>query len=392
MATRARVVRMEQPATTGGNALLVLVGLSVAFLLIVASARRRQGRRQPVQRKQSAVCRAHLLRRRGRALHGFRRYRHGALREVRLHRHGNRTARQHAGGRASLVSVRTSAVRQHLRDAAELCLDSRSADADRRKEIRREDHWQHHHAAGRRLRHPDATAALRSSAAGSGAAIHLAARSRHAGHVGLRSLRRELRPGHDVPHHRTISRTERFLAWTSATVSAIYVAIVATRFEKWGGLSVTAWDASTKSDMFLGRGMRLFVTVPDLGWLFVIAALAAVASPGALFRRPLEERRFVLRHRQQGGLHQHSVADCCPGCVRSSRARRQLPVTRPGWTLPDQPGRQPLLTWRDGDGYFCFPAVPDAAVEARSTCKPCCPRPTRSIASPTRRFASLFRC
>src|SRR6201998_268399 len=33
-------------------------------------------------------------------------------------------------------------------------------------------------------------------------------------------------------------RTETFLAWTSALVGAIYVAIVATRFEKWGGLSV----------------------------------------------------------------------------------------------------------------------------------------------------------
>jgi cytochrome c-type biogenesis protein CcsB len=71
-------------------------------------------------------------------------------------------------------------------------------------------------------------------------------------------------------------KTETFLAWTSALVSAIYVAIVATRFEKWGGLSVTGWDAQNKSDIFLGRGMRLFVTVPDLGWLFVIAAVGAI--------------------------------------------------------------------------------------------------------------------
>ncbi|MFZ0792622.1 MAG: cytochrome c biogenesis protein CcsA [Candidatus Korobacteraceae bacterium] len=71
-------------------------------------------------------------------------------------------------------------------------------------------------------------------------------------------------------------KTEIFLACTSATVSAIYVAIVSTRFEKWGGLSVTAWDPRTKSDMFLGRGMRLFVTIPDLGWLFVIAALSGI--------------------------------------------------------------------------------------------------------------------
>ncbi len=71
--------------------------------------------------------------------------------------------------------------------------------------------------------------------------------------------------------------TETFLAWTSALVSSIYVAILATRFEKAGGLAVTAWNAQTKSDMFLGRGMRLFVTVPDLGWLFVLAAVGAIA-------------------------------------------------------------------------------------------------------------------
>jgi cytochrome c-type biogenesis protein CcsB len=71
-------------------------------------------------------------------------------------------------------------------------------------------------------------------------------------------------------------QNDTFMAWTSAIVSAIYLAIVATRFDH-GGLSVTAWDAGTKSDIFLGRGMRLFVTVPDLGWLFLIAAVGAFA-------------------------------------------------------------------------------------------------------------------
>src|SRR6516164_1415752 len=36
MATRARVVKMETPAATDGNALLILVGLGVACLLITA--------------------------------------------------------------------------------------------------------------------------------------------------------------------------------------------------------------------------------------------------------------------------------------------------------------------------------------------------------------------
>jgi cytochrome c-type biogenesis protein CcsB len=76
--------------------------------------------------------------------------------------------------------------------------------------------------------------------------------------------------------------TETFLAWTSTLVAGIYLGIVATRFERWGGLSVTAWDAEHKSDIFLGRGARLFVTIPDLGWLFVIVLLGALV-PLALY-------------------------------------------------------------------------------------------------------------
>ena len=160
-------------------------------------------------------------------------------------------------------------------------------------------------------------------------------------------------------------KTETFLAWTSATVSAIYVAIVSTRFEKWGGLSVTAWDPRTKSDMFLGRGMRLFVTIPDLGWLFVIAALSGIVPLALYLAGRVKKRRVVLQHRQPGRVHRHPVADCCSGGVRPSGARCQLPVTRPGRTLPDQPGRQPLFTGRHGDGYFRFSLILDDAVAAR---------------------------
>src|ERR1039457_1089595 len=66
-------------------------------------------------------------------------------------------------------------------------------------------------------------------------------------------------------------KTESFLAWTSAMVSAIYIGILATRFEKWGSLSLVAWDAEHKQEVFLSRGVRLFVTIPDLGWLMLLA-------------------------------------------------------------------------------------------------------------------------
>jgi cytochrome c-type biogenesis protein CcsB len=77
-------------------------------------------------------------------------------------------------------------------------------------------------------------------------------------------------------------KTETFLALTSASTVAIYAGIVFTRFEKWGGLNVAAWDAEQKSEVFLSKGVRLFVTIPDLGWLLVLC-LIVVASPLVFF-------------------------------------------------------------------------------------------------------------
>jgi cytochrome c-type biogenesis protein CcsB len=76
-------------------------------------------------------------------------------------------------------------------------------------------------------------------------------------------------------------KTETFLAATSIFTVGIYAAIL-TRFEKWGGLNVIAWDAENKTEMFLSRGVRLFVTIPDLGWLMLLV-FAAVAAPLVLY-------------------------------------------------------------------------------------------------------------
>ena len=65
-------------------------------------------------------------------------------------------------------------------------------------------------------------------------------------------------------------KTETILAATSAAVSVMYGAIVLTRFEKWGGLSLVAWNQQDKSEVFISRGVRLFVTIPDLGWLMLL--------------------------------------------------------------------------------------------------------------------------
>ncbi|MFZ0479404.1 MAG: cytochrome c biogenesis protein CcsA [Terriglobales bacterium] len=76
--------------------------------------------------------------------------------------------------------------------------------------------------------------------------------------------------------------TETFLAVTSLSTLAIYASIVLTRFEKWGGLSLSAWNVEEKREVFISKGVRLFVVVPDLGWLMLLAALV-VAAPLALY-------------------------------------------------------------------------------------------------------------
>jgi cytochrome c-type biogenesis protein CcsB len=73
-------------------------------------------------------------------------------------------------------------------------------------------------------------------------------------------------------------KTETFLAVTSASTMAIYASVVLTRFERWGGLSLVAWDPERKGEVFISKGMRLFVTIPDLGWLMLLA-FVVIASP-----------------------------------------------------------------------------------------------------------------
>jgi len=76
-------------------------------------------------------------------------------------------------------------------------------------------------------------------------------------------------------------KTETFLAAISLFGAGTYLAVL-TRFEKWGGLNVIAWNPKEKSEVLLSKGVRLFVVIPDLGWLMLLV-LAAVAAPLVLY-------------------------------------------------------------------------------------------------------------
>src|SRR5208282_2287440 len=72
-------------------------------------------------------------------------------------------------------------------------------------------------------------------------------------------------------------KTETVLAVTSASTVGVYASIVLTRFER-GALNLVAWNPESKSEVFISRGVRLFVVVPDLGWLMMLTLLV-VGSP-----------------------------------------------------------------------------------------------------------------
>jgi ABC-type transport system involved in cytochrome c biogenesis permease subunit len=90
-------------------------------------------------------------------------------------------------------------------------------------------------------------------------------------------------------------RTETFMALSSAMSTLIYGGLLAARFSGLGGLSVVAWDYTRKEEIFIQRGTRLFVTIPELGWLFLLA-FAAVAAPLVIYAlaKLRKQENFVL--------------------------------------------------------------------------------------------------
>ncbi len=70
-------------------------------------------------------------------------------------------------------------------------------------------------------------------------------------------------------------KTETFLALTSAGMAAVYAGTLL-RFNH-GALSVIAWDAAEKREMFIAEGQRLFIAIPDLGWLVALVFVSTLA-------------------------------------------------------------------------------------------------------------------
>jgi len=76
-------------------------------------------------------------------------------------------------------------------------------------------------------------------------------------------------------------KTEGFQAVTAAGMIAVYAGMLITRFRS-GNLAVTAYDLESKTEVMVSRGHPLFIQIPDLGWLYLLILLSAIA-PLALY-------------------------------------------------------------------------------------------------------------
>jgi ABC-type transport system involved in cytochrome c biogenesis permease subunit len=90
-------------------------------------------------------------------------------------------------------------------------------------------------------------------------------------------------------------KTETFQVLTALGMMAVYAGMML-RFRS-GGFAVVGWDPAQNSEIFLSRGVRLFVTIPDLGWLFTLVLLSTIA-PVVLY--------VLGRVKQDGNLFDHA--------------------------------------------------------------------------------------
>ena len=187
-------------------------------------------------------------------------------------------------------------------------------------------------------------------------------------------------------------KTETVLAVTSASTLAIYASIVLTRFEKWGGLSLVAWNPESKSEVFISRGVRLFVTIPDLGWLMTLTLLV-VAAPLVFYglaRWKKNDSFLTLANRAVFLSILLQVMTLVMFVLRARDGR--YPSLDADGLFPTTLAASPLHTVGLGGRRIYLASLSAAAVAAPGSASACCPAPTTSTGSPIKPSVSPSPC
>lgn len=89
-------------------------------------------------------------------------------------------------------------------------------------------------------------------------------------------------------------RTETFQVLTAISMAAVYVSMML-RFRN-GAFAVIGYDVQAKQEIFMPNGERLFVNIPDLGWLFLLVLLSTVAPIVLYFMGRLRNDETIYLH------------------------------------------------------------------------------------------------
>ena len=145
-----------------------------------------------------------------------------------------------------------------------------------------------------------------------------------------------------------------------------------------------------KAEVFLSRGVRLFVTIPDLGWLMLLV---------------LRGSRGAIRLYMSGADSERKLFDIANRAIFISILLQSLALVffllraRDGHyprSMPrvcsDQPGGQPVHSFRAGRRDLRLPAVSAACCGGVEDLERLLPNAESSTASPTKPFALPSRC
>ena len=158
-------------------------------------------------------------------------------------------------------------------------------------------------------------------------------------------------------------KTELFLAATSIFTVGIYGAVL-TRFEKWGGFNVIAWDAENKAEVFVSRGVRLFVTIPDLGWLMLLV-FAAVLAPLVLYLLSrIQKNHGLLAVADRAVFISILLQVAGSGVLPAAGEVGTISLARRRRVVCHEPGGEPIHSLGAGGRNFRQPALSSLALAA----------------------------
>ena len=135
---------------------------------------------------------------------------------------------------------------------------------------------------------------------------------------------------------------------TSAGMAAVY-AEPADALPRWRTDRRRAGMLRTSTKCSSPQRQRLFVVIPELGWLFALVFLSTLAPLVLVHHRSREAMTSNFAYARSRDVRQHPAADRRSRCVRPARAKTELSALSPEveGLLSDGAGRKSVHSRRN---------------------------------------------